>query len=134
MVSSIYTNLFNYVFQTKYLRLIFEGMGLPLPKIGTVDEFQGQERPIILISTVRSSESLLGEDHKHTLGFVQSPKRLNVALTRAQIAVIIFCNPHLLNLDPRWSKIIEYAVKEDKYMGCDLPSVYASFINKNVEG
>lgn len=108
-------------------------MGLPQPKIGTVEEFQGQERPIILISTVRSTVSLLGEDLKHTLGFVQTPKRLNVALTRAQIAAVLFCNPHLLSADPLWNKIIEYAVKEDKYMGCDLPSVYNISTNKSVE-
>lgn len=121
------------MFQTKYLRLLFDGMGLPQPKIGTVEEFQGQERAIILISTVRSTVSLLGEDIKHTLGFVQNPKRLNVALTRAQIAVILFCNPHLLSRDPHWNKIVEYAVKEDKYMGCDLPFVYDSNTNKSVE-
>ncbi|XP_026320060.1 probable RNA helicase armi isoform X2 [Hyposmocoma kahamanoa] len=122
-----------YIAQMKYLRVLFEGMGLPQPKIGTVEEFQGQERPIILMSTVRSTKSLLVEDHKHTLGFVQNSKRLNVALTRAQIAIIIFCNPHLLNTDPQWNKIVEYSVKEDKYMGCDLPSDYDSNTNKSVE-
>lgn len=96
-------------------------MGLPQPKIGTVEEFQGQERPIILISTVRSTETYLQDDHKHILGFVKHPKRLNVALTRAQVAVLIFCNPHLLSLDSLWKKVISQAVKEDKYTGCDLP-------------
>lgn len=108
-------------------------MGLPQPKIGTVEEFQGREKPIILISTVRSTLSLIGDDQKHTLGFVQNPKRLNVALTRAKLAVIFFCNPHLLSTDPQWNKVLEYAVKEDKYMGCDLPSVYLSNTNKIVE-
>lgn len=96
-------------------------MGLPQPKIGTVEDFQGQERKIILISTVRSTENLLAEDLRFTLGFIQNPKRLNVALTRAQIAVILFCNPHLLCKDVLWKKVISYAVKNDKYTGCDLP-------------
>lgn len=103
------------------MRLVFDAMGLVQPKIGTVEEFQGQERPIILISTVRSTEANLQDDQKHTLGFVKNPKRLNVALTRAQVAVFLFCNPHLLVLDPLWRKVISYAVKQDKYTGCDLP-------------
>ncbi|XP_061709089.1 probable RNA helicase armi [Cydia pomonella] len=110
-----------YIAQTKYFRVLFESMGLPQPKIGTVEEFQGQERKIILISTVRSTEAYLVDDRKHALGFVQNPKRLNVALTRAQIAVILFCNPHLLCKDPLWGIVVRKAVKEDKYKGCDLP-------------
>lgn len=96
-------------------------MGLAQPKIGTVEEFQGQERRIILISTVRSSESLVQEDKRHTLGFVKNPKRLNVALTRAQITSILFCNPHLLSMDPLWKRVIVKAIKEEKYTGCDVP-------------
>ncbi|XP_013197184.2 probable RNA helicase armi [Amyelois transitella] len=111
-----------YIAQIRHLRLLFEAMGLPQPKIGTVEEFQGQERPIILISTVRASASHLAEDHKHVLGFVKNPKRLNVALTRAQVAVLLFCDPHLLSRDQLWRNVIQRAVKEDKYVGCNLPS------------
>lgn len=100
---------------------MFESLGLPEPKIGTVEEFQGQERPLIIISTVRSSTSLLEDDQKNLLGFVKNPKRLNVAITRARVAVLLVCDPHLLCTDPLWSKIVNQAVKDDKYMGCDLP-------------
>ncbi|CAK1602239.1 unnamed protein product, partial [Parnassius mnemosyne] len=111
-----------YIAQIKYLRLLFESMGLPQPKIGTVEEFQGQERPIILISTVRSTDSLVQEDQKHCLGFVKNPKRLNVALTRAQVSAVLFCNPHLLCLDSLWKRVIVNSLKEDKYVGCDMPA------------
>ncbi|XP_039754327.1 probable RNA helicase armi [Pararge aegeria] len=117
-----------YVAQTKYLRVLFDSMGLPQPKIGTVEDFQGQERAIILISTVRSSESIIQEDMKRYLGFLNCPKRLNVALTRAHISSIIYCNPHLLSTDPLWHRVITHAVANDKYMGCDLPSVYDNII------
>ncbi|XP_011567013.3 probable RNA helicase armi [Plutella xylostella] len=115
-----------YIAQVKYLRLVFDAMGLPQPKIGTVEEFQGQEKRVILISTVRSTESHLQQDHKHALGFVKHPKRLNVAITRAQVAVLLFCNPHLLHRDPQWNKVLAYAVKNGKYSGCDLPSGLAN--------
>lgn len=101
-------------------------MGLVQPKIGTVEEFQGQERPIILITTVRSSNTLMEVDRKHSLGFVRNPKRLNVALTRAQVSIILFGNPHLLCLDSLWKRVIVRAINEDKYMGCDVPN---SFLN-----
>ncbi|XP_059050949.1 probable RNA helicase armi isoform X2 [Achroia grisella] len=119
-----------YLAQIKHLQLLFEAMGLPQPKIGTVEEFQGQERPIILISTVRSSASHISDDIKHTLGFIKNPKRVNVSLTRAQVAVILFCDPHLLSKDHLWNRVIMHAVSEDKYIGCNLPS---RFLNINTD-
>ncbi|XP_037303193.1 probable RNA helicase armi [Manduca sexta] len=110
-----------YIAQIKYIRMLFDAMGLPQAKIGTVEEFQGQERPIILISTVRSTEAHLFEDQRNTLGFVKNPKRLNVAITRAQVAAIVFCDPTLLSRDPLWQRVVKYAVENDKYIGCDLP-------------
>ncbi|XP_045779175.1 probable RNA helicase armi [Maniola jurtina] len=118
-----------YIAQTKYLRVVFDSMGLPQPKIGTVEDFQGQERPVILISTVRSNEAIIEEDIKHYLGFVNNPKRLNVALTRAHVSTIIFCNPHLLSIDPLWNRVIAHTVANEKYMGCDLPIDYENSNN-----
>jgi superfamily I DNA and/or RNA helicase len=99
---------------------------VPIPKIGSVEEFQGQERKVIIMSAVRSSPTLLDTDIHHALGFVASPKRLNVALTRARALLIILGNPHLLVHDPSWRSVLNYCIDRGAYTGCDLPINYSS--------
>lgn len=71
--------------QVRYIRMLMTSFDIVPPKIGTVEEFQGQERNIILVSTVRSSRKLLTEhDIKLQIGFVKSIKRTNVAISRAR--------------------------------------------------
>ena len=52
--------------------------------VGSVEQFQGQEKRVIIISTVRASSEFVPDDERHNLGFLTNEKRFNVAVTRAQ--------------------------------------------------
>jgi len=89
-------------------------------KVGSVEEFQGQERKVIIISTVRSSKEFVKYDLKHTLGFVANPRRFNVAVTRAQALLIIVGDPQVLSLDPLWRAFLNYIYLNDGWVGPDI--------------
>lgn len=63
-------------------------------RVGTVDKFQGQEAPVVLISMATSS----GEDLPRNIEFLYSRNRLNVAISRARCLAVIFANPRLLEI------------------------------------
>lgn len=90
-------------------------------KVGSVEEFQGQERDVIIVSTVRSHESLKGDDVMQHLGFLKSPKRFNVTVTRAKSLLVVIGNPHLLIYDDHWGPFLRHCVQLGGYTGCDLP-------------
>ena len=110
--------------QTLKLKEILESLNLPVPKIGSVEEFQGQERPVIIVTTVRTleSENYVESDVIRGLGFLRSEKRFNVAITRAMSLLIVIGDPHLLGADPTWSCFIHHCLELNAYVGCDLPN------------
>ncbi|XP_014478416.1 PREDICTED: probable RNA helicase armi [Dinoponera quadriceps] len=99
--------------------LLFE-LDLKIPKVSSVEGFQGQERKVIILSAVRSCNNLIDEDIKHALGFVASPKRLNVAITRARALLIILGNPKLLSMDPHWRSVLIHCMNRGAYTGCNF--------------
>ena len=67
------------------------------PRVGTIDKFQGQEAPITIISMTSSDSDSLPRNKE----FFFSRNRLNVAISRAQVASIILFNPNLLDSSPK---------------------------------
>lgn len=98
---------------------------IPIIEINTVDGFQGREKDIVLISTVRSNtgtpnrgppNSFSGGRSDQTqmttsaigrIGFVSDERRLNVAITRARKSLLIFGNVETLISDKVWREMIE---------------------------
>ena len=66
---------------------------IPDIKVGTVDRFQGQEAPIVIISMSASDAN----DSARGLEFIFNKNRLNVAISRAQVLAIIVAAPNLAN-------------------------------------
>lgn len=108
-----------YSLQVKRLRGIIDeampGCGL---KVGSVEEFQGQERDIILVSTVRTNHNLVATDHQFNLGFLQCAKRMNVAISRARALLVVFGKESLLAQDDNWRFLIQYCRQQGTYV-CD---------------
>ena len=73
-----------------------------LISINTVDGFQGQERDIILISLVRNNP-------KGDIGFLRDLRRMNVAITRARMKLIILGDKATMSYNNFYKKLYEYS-------------------------
>ncbi|XP_050302573.1 putative helicase mov-10-B.1 isoform X2 [Anthonomus grandis grandis] len=108
---------------TPYIRQVYKIREVLSPlykdeiEVGTTEAFQGREKRVIIISTVRGQHDLLLEDKKYKIGFVHEPKRFNVAVTRAKSKLIIIGNPLILNRDKLWKKLIEQSSRLGTHCG-----------------
>ncbi|XP_075552046.1 putative helicase MOV-10 isoform X1 [Dermacentor variabilis] len=121
--------------QVLKIRSVLEKRGIDGVTVGSTEEFQGQERLVMIISTVRSDSNLLQNDFRHRLGFLKNRKRFNVAVTRAKALLIIVGNPYTLRSDRCWKRLIELCRKKGAMKGveyndgdehiCDLEDRFA---------
>ncbi|KAJ7997868.1 hypothetical protein DPEC_G00216620 [Dallia pectoralis] len=108
--------------QSEKIRVLLHRVGLSDIKVGSVEEFQGQEYLVIILSTVRANESIQGDDLQSVLGFLSNPKRFNVAVTRPKALLIVVGNPHVLVNDPCFNALLQYSVENRAFLGCDTPA------------
>ncbi|MBR5039158.1 MAG: AAA family ATPase [Prevotella sp.] len=97
--------------QVQYLRQLVKKRAFFKPfrrhiSINTVDGFQGQERDIILISLVRANDS--GQ-----IGFLRDLRRMNVAITRARMKLIILGDTSTLTKHLFYKKLYRFIEKEE---------------------
>ena len=92
--------------QVQYLRRLIKKREFFKPyrkliTVNTVDGFQGQERDVILISLVRANDD--GQ-----IGFLRDLRRMNVAMTRARMKLIILGDVSTMTRHPFYRKLYEY--------------------------
>ena len=98
--------------QVQYLRHLIKKTDFfkPFRKIltvNTVDGFQGQERDVILVSLVRSNE-------EGQIGFLRDLRRMNVAITRARMKLIILGDVKTLTKHTFYKKLWEYCLLNEE--------------------
>ena len=90
-------------------------------EVASVDAFQGREKDFILVSCVRSSES-------QGIGFLSDPRRLNVALTRARLGLILFGNPRVLSKNALWAALLLHFKESDTLVEGPLNNLQSSYM------
>jgi len=127
--------------QKKKLKSKLTGLGVPL-KINSVDKFQGMERNIIIVSTVRSDKQVMTKNDflrvkeklnisllkdeggnviasNNEIGFAKLPQRLNVALSRAKRLLIVVGNKNFFEqfTDSKGRPLYKNAISEIQKRG-----------------
>lgn len=75
-----------------------EAFEIKAVQVSTVDAFQGAEKEIVVLSCVRTRQ----------MGFIDSEKRMNVALTRAKRHLLIVGNLACLSKNRLWGRVIHH--------------------------
>ncbi|XP_062712336.1 uncharacterized protein LOC109403351 isoform X2 [Aedes albopictus] len=89
-----------YAAQVLHLRMLCKDRGWQEIEIGSAEQYQGREKAVIILSTVRSRCS--------NVGFLSDARRLNVTITRARALLVVVGNHNTLQLDDNWKAFIRY--------------------------
>ena len=89
--------------------------------MASVDAFHGREKDFIILSCVRSNE-------KTGIGFLNDPRRLNVAMTRARSGLVILGNPKVLSRQRLFHALLNHFRDEGCLVEVSLDSLRQSAV------
>ncbi|KRX05957.1 P-loop containing nucleoside triphosphate hydrolase [Pseudocohnilembus persalinus] len=103
--------------------------------INTVDSFQGQEKDLIIFSSVRAVAHVnTNSKRENLIGFLSDERRLNVALTRAKHGLLVFGNSNTLSSDETWSQLIDFMSDCNRYVKVENKYQQEDFVHKFTRG
>eukprot|EP00808_Paulinella_micropora_P024226 g32429.t1 len=108
--------------QVLLIRRLLRARGLGAIRVGSVDDYQGQEEKVIFLSTVLSR---VRPQWKQAHQLLANARRFNVATSRAQALLVVTGNPSFLQTEPCWRALLRYAVVHGAYTGIKLHSSIA---------
>lgn len=120
--------------QVLKLRLALRAAQLGGINVGSVEDFQGQETRIIIISTVLTHR-IPHLEMNGSLGLLGDHRKFNVSLTRGMHLAIIVGHPYCLHTDPNWRQLMNYCDRHGTYTGysCTLLDRVQDEINQENE-
>jgi superfamily I DNA and/or RNA helicase len=112
--------------QVVLIRKLLREHNLGSVNVGMVEDYQAVERHVIVLSLTRSNEVFLAKDVERRAGLFRQPKRINVALTRAEHLLIVIGNPVTMGNEPIWKEWLLFCYQNGLWYGeqgdTDLPS------------
>ena len=130
--------------QVLRVRAMLRARGLGAVRVGTVDDYQGQEERVVFISTTmtRAPRDDAREEGSATaratrLGFLACPRRFCVAVTRAKALNVVVGHPAALDRWPHWRALLRHCVARGAYVGAcaeRIPRVVRRVDDEDDEG
>eukprot|EP01041_Mallomonas_annulata_P003250 gene3250-6431_t len=119
--------------QVLAIRMMLRSRNMGAINVGEVEDFQGQEVRIAVVSTVLSSRVPNMEVHG-ALGLIGEHKRFNVSVTRGKALLVVVGNPKLLLTDNNWKTLLQHCWTHGSYQGVRCDELIASMEKPSESG
>jgi hypothetical protein len=103
--------------QVVLIRRLLRANKLGNVNVGMVEDYQSMERHVIILSLTRTNKSLMQADVTSGEGLFRQPKRMNVALTRAERVIVVVGEPNIMREDNAWAQWLGFCKDNGLWYG-----------------